>query len=224
MAKFLIHNYVPSDGSEFISLQLDDHWFRMKPNEPFEMSTDSNGRLLDAPDFYAHMLIVTYGHIYGIVEVEQEKTRTGILLKVDKALEIATAELLANRHRHINQWANDQLTSRVRNNLPVLPPSGFTEESIKVLNIDLKAKYNFKPIGWDWEPDATRPVDSSVSEISAPLDVTALRAENDDLKSRMADLEAMVGKMLNQSTVAAPAAPAEPEPEPIQTSTVRTRR
>lgn len=186
--KVLVHNYHNSDPSiEFITILLDDKVFRIYPGEPFEVESDSNGRRLDNPDFYAHHIIATFGSIYGIVEVPVVRTRSGITFDVEAAIQLADAALLQNRHRHINLWAADQLTSRVRQNLPVLPPSGFVEESIKILNIDTQKKFGFKPIGWDWRPVDDKPIDSS------PATDTDLQVENTELKNRMARLEEALG-------------------------------
>lgn len=198
--KYLVHNYHPKDAKH-ISLQLDDKWFRMYPGEPIEIDTDSNGRKLDNPDFYAHHILTIYGSIYGIVEVPQRRDRTGIHLDIEMAMEMADAALLQNRHRLINLWAQEQMEGRVRHNLPVLPPSGFVEESIRELNIDVQAKFGFRPLGWDYRPDQSRPIDGIRSTVTANLpnttstqsaEVAVLREQLEESNRRQARLEKLI--------------------------------
>lgn len=212
MAKYVMHEYEPADGSRMLHLSLDDKWFRIPTDEPFEMTTDSNGRQLDHPDFYCHMLLQIYS-MYGLVEIEQTKTRTGIMLNTDKAAELAEARLVQSRHMQVNNWCVDMLQSRVRAGMPVLPPTGFVEEAIKFLNIDVKAKYGFTIIGWDWRPDTNRPIDGKPANVVIPAqggstDVAELmeqlavaKAQNTEMARTMLEMqnrfEAMMGRMAN---------------------------
>ena len=192
-SKYVICAYDPPDAS-FLTLYLDDKVFRLTPNEPLEIDTDSNGRRLETAEFYAHMLVAQYGSLYGVTAVPSTKTRTGITLDVEHALELAQARLLTNRHQHIAAWAQEQLQTRVNKNLPVLPPTGFVEESIKLLNVDLEATYRIRPIGWDYKPVGTGKADPNLLSINttAQVDVAEelamMQAENAEIKSQLAEL------------------------------------
>ncbi len=226
-AVYLIHTYHTPDAKpseDMLTLQLDDHWFRIPPDEPFEVDKDSNGRQLDNPEFYAHHIMAQHGSIYGIVPVPATKTRTGIVLDVDTALEQASAALLMNRHRHINNWAQEQLQSRVKLNLPVLPPTGFVEESIKELGVDLQASYNFKPVGWNFKPKVAAHVQgqelatASIATVDHSDDIATLQEDNAELRDRLTRMEAMWEKALaprGKGKPKEPAADVEDEaPEP----------
>ena len=183
-SKYVIHAFEPPDAS-YLTLYLDDKVFRLPPNETVEIDRDSNGRALDTPEFYHFELIRQYGTLYGLVEVPAHKTRTGIVLDVDEAMEMAQAKLLMKRHRWINEWAADQLKTRVNKNLPVMAPSGFVAESIKMLNVDLQAQYNFKPVGWDFRPDPKK-----TSADSRLLAIPVSNTANDDVSEAMAVMRA----------------------------------
>lgn len=185
-AKYVIHAY---HGREpLLTLNLDSHWFRIPPEEPFEIDKDSNGRQLDNPEFYCHSLLAQFGGIYGIVEVPMTKTRTGIVLDVEGALASAKRTLELNRHKHINLWASEQMQHRVSKNLPVLPPTGFVEESIRVLGMDIGKVYNIHPVGWDFHPPSDQPASQS---LPVPDEMVALRRENAELKTRLERIEAL---------------------------------
>ena len=167
-------------------------------SEPLEIDTDSNGRKLDTPDFYAHMLVVQYGPLYGVTAVPATKTRTGVTLDVEHALELATARLLTNRHQQIAAWAQEQLQTRVNKNLPVLPPTGFVEESIRLLNVDLEATYRIRPIGWDYKPVAKSSANPELLAVNtaAQVDLTeeleVMKAENAEIKVQLAEVLAAI--------------------------------
>jgi hypothetical protein len=213
-AKFIYHSYEPADGSGFITILLDDKVFQIPPHEPYEMTADSNGRLLDHPNFYMFQLLQVYGGIYGLVEVETERTRTGIDMNIEKAQRESQALLERNRWNHIEAWVNSQLNERVKDGKSVLPPSGFVEESIKYLNIDLEARYRIRPVGWDWKPDTTRPVvskdasyigDGAIGSDSDPNEeIAVLKAELEDRDRRMNKLESMVEQLLARATSSTP--------------------
>jgi hypothetical protein len=205
--KFIYHSYEPPNGEEFITILLDDKVFQIPPYEPYEMTADSNGRPLDYPNFYMYQLLQVYGGIYGIVEVETERTRTGIEMDLDKASRESKALLDRNRWRHVEAWVNSQLNERVKDGKSVLPPSGFVEESIKYLNIDLEKRYRLRPVGWDWKPDEGKPiVDKDPSYLGGANgqvvdvgeEVAVLRAELAERDERMARLESMLEKVLSR--------------------------
>jgi hypothetical protein len=189
-AKYVIHTYRPSNNPDAIlNLSMDDKWFRIPPDEPFEIETDSNGRVLETPEFYTAELLAQYGPIYGLVEIPAIRTRTGITLDVDSALAASSAALAQNRQRHINLWAAEQLTTRVSKNLPVLPPTGFVAESIRLLNVDLGATFNLRPVGWDYHPQSS-PASSALDQ----EDIVSLRAQNEELSKRLSRLEETRGR------------------------------
>jgi hypothetical protein len=200
-SKYVIHAYHPDDA-EYLTLYLDDKVFRVYPEEALEIDVDSNGRTLETPEFYHHQLIAQYGGLYGLVDVPASKTRTGIVLDVDAALGSAKALLLVNRHRHINQWASDQIKTRVNKNLPVLAPTGFVAESIKLLDIDLRATYNIMPIGWDFKPTghtkangALLTVDPSIAEDQGE-EIAELKAQNAALSSKLDEVLAKFSEFM----------------------------
>jgi hypothetical protein len=203
VAKFVYHVYEPQDDSEFITILMDDKVFQIRPHEPYEMSADSNGRLLDAPGFYMYQMLQTYSGLYGLVEVEAVSTRTGIQLDIDKAERDATRLLEQNRWRHIETWVQAQLNERVAQAKAILPPQGFIEESIKVLNVDLAARYNIKPIGWDWKPDTSRPIvntrDLGLVTAAAPVneEIESLKQELADRDARLDRMEALLERLLS---------------------------
>ena len=193
-SKYVICAYEPKDAS-YLTLYLDDKVFRFAPNEPLEIDTDSNGRRLDTPEFYAHMLVVQYGPLYGVTAVPSTKTRTGLTLDVEHALELAKARLLTNRHQQIAAWAQEQLQTRVNKNLPVLPPTGFVEESIRLLNVDLEATYRIRPIGWDYKPapGASKANPDLLSlqlepQVDLVEELEVMKAENAEIKAQLAEV------------------------------------
>src|SRR6185369_1449131 len=188
-SRYVIHAYDTDhpEGNQ-ITHQLDDHWFRIPPNEPFEVDYDSNGRKLDEPGFYKHVLLQQLGPIYGLVEVPMEKTRSGITLDVEGALAASKRQLLLNRHAHINACATEQLQERVRKNMPVLPPTGFVAESIILLNSDIGKTYRFFPVGWEFQATPTPSPDVDPN----------LLAANNAADERVAGLEAQVSQLSEQ--------------------------
>ena len=206
-AKYLIHAYHTPGANpmaDMITHNLDDKWFRIPPDEPFEVDKDSNGRQLDVPEFYAHVLLQQLGPIYGLVEVPATRTRTGITLDVDGALDKAKAQLVINRHRQINQWATEQLQDRVNKNLPVLPPTGFVAESIEILNIDLGKVYRIYPVGWTYRPTEEMKADA---KLLAPIplssdtaeEVAVLKAENYTLAARLDKMQGLLEKLAKKT-------------------------
>lgn len=204
--KYVYHAYEPSDGSEFITLLMDDKVFQIPPHEPFEMTTDSNGRPLDYPAFYTFQMLMTFGPLYGLVEVEAEMTRTGVTLNLERAEKQASDNLLLNRYRHIEQWAVSQINERVKEGKPVLAPTGFVEESIKLLNIDLFSKYRLQPIGWDWRPDKSKAIDGVAASLPDMADsalvaglqdqIQMLTADKAAMQSQLDDIQGMLGELL----------------------------
>lgn len=188
MAKWLIHSYTPQDPAEdaTLMLQLDDHWYRIPPNEPFEVESD----------FYAMHILAIYGIIYGIVEIATTKTRTGISFDPDSALDDAKAYLVECQERMITQYARQQMEDRVKNNLPTLPPTGFVKDAIKARNVNLQQRYGFTPLGWD------RAGEEHSSQIQPTSETLHLRAENDDLKSRLSNLEELMQQLIDAQSKA----------------------
>lgn len=196
--KYVYHSYEPSDGSDVITILMDDKVFQIPPHEPFEMTADSNGRMLDYPSFYTFQMLMIYGPIYGLVEVEAEKTRTGISLNLERAAKQSSDQLTLNRHAHIQAWVNTQINERLREGKPVLAPTGFVAESIMLFNIDLYAKYKLQPLGWDWAPDKTRRIDGTPVVLASGVDeeLAALKEENKALHSQLDDIQGMLGELL----------------------------
>ena len=202
--KYILHAYQPSDA-DYLTLFLDDKVFRLPPNEPIEIDTDSNGRTLETPEYYHHQLLAQYGNLFGLVDVPVTKTRTGLQFDVERAQAQAEANLLVNRHRHINQWAADQIKTRVNKNLPVLAPTGFVAESVKLLDIDLRATYNIMPIGWDFKPTGKTQANGALLTADLPQttadqmeEIAGLRAENQAIKDQMSQLMGKLDELLTK--------------------------
>lgn len=151
MAQYLLHAYEPSDPSQprEIHFRMADYQFRIPPFEPFEMDYDSNGRKIEHADFFHHKILEEYGPLYGFVDIPTRRERTGVVFDIDAAVEHAEKTLKRNRIVRITEWVQDQMQNRVRQNLPVLAPTGFVSESLILLNINLSKRYKLNPVGWE---------------------------------------------------------------------------
>lgn len=210
MAQYLIHAYEPSDPAQprEVHFRMADYQFRIPPFEPFDVDYDSNGRKIEFADFFHHKILEEYGPLYGFVNIPTEKTRTGLVFDTDAAIEHAQKTLKRNRIVRITEWVQDQMQNRVRQNLPVLAPTGFVSESIIILKINLSKRYKLNPIGWeegealglvdnaDHTPinsNAQQPPQTVVQTVTDPALLKQLaeaQADNEILREEMASMQA----------------------------------
>lgn len=188
---YLIHAYTPpSQPPSFpLSLQLDDHWWHIPAFEPFEIDSV----------FYAEKLIEIYGPVYGIIPIPVLKTRTGTSFDIDAAEEAATVNLKQVEESLVLGWVREQQDTRIKNNLPALPPSGRVEEIIRIHHIDVKKKFNLDIAGAMTleDPDKLR-----------------LERENQDLRLQLARNSAALDEILAWKREMDPGSSSSVEPEP----------
>jgi hypothetical protein len=201
MAKWLMHayesgpNHTTHPGA--LHIRLDDHRFIIPPNEPFEVESD----------YYAHHIMAIYGPIYGVIELPVTKTRTGVVIDPEAGLRDAQAALVAARWQAIFQYARIQMEDRVRSNLPTLPPTGFAEESVRILGVNLQARFGFSPLGWDTSGQQSGQQNTPVLSqppLPAPppsnfAEMEVLRDENRSIKSEMAQMKELLEALLEQT-------------------------
>lgn len=138
-------HYVMHTGTEVIHLQLDDHWYHIPPNEPYE---------IEDGQFYVDKLLEIYQPVYGLINVPFEKTRTGLVINVDAAEVEANRVLGIIEDRLVVEYARAQMEDRVKAGKPVLPPAegSRVEQIIKKNKIDLRGRFNLNPVGTDSAP------------------------------------------------------------------------
>lgn len=157
-----------------LDLQLGDLWYHLEQDEPLEIS---DGR------FYVEKLMEIYGRNYGLIVMEQIKTRTGISLDTDAEIERAHKNLAKCESDLLNEWVIVQQTTRIPANLPILPPSGRVAEIVASRKIDLKKKYNFNIPGDQPFVDEEK---------------QALIAENKRLRTEMAGTQATLDTIMDR--------------------------
>lgn len=143
MARYLTHYNPATPESPTLDLQLDDHWFRMAAEEPFEVDSS----------FYADKLLEIYGPVYGLIELKVTKGKFGISIDMDGAVKEGKKALKTSYMRAVRQYVDIQITDRIRKALPAMPPQGRAKLAIEELGIDLKKRYGFAPIDWDNEEE-----------------------------------------------------------------------
>lgn len=181
--KYLMAAHQPENNT-ILRLQLDDHYFEFPTMEPVEVESD----------FYAEKLLEVYGHIYGIVNVPYSKGRTGISVDVESAQHAAKAHLKKTETEMLLAWVTQQKEDRVRQNLPVLPPTGRVEEIIRKGKINLQQRFGITPVGMD----AADYVDTEKVELKRQL--AEAQARLADTNQRQNDLDARMKALESPAT------------------------
>lgn len=235
MAQYLMHAYSPSDPAQpaEIHFRMADYQFRIPPFEPFEMDYDSNGRKIEHADFFHHKILEEYGPLYGFVDIPTRRERTGVVFDIDAAIDNATRTLKHNRLVRITEWVQDQMQNRVRQNLPVLAPTGFVAESLILLNINLSKRYKLHPVGWeegenlglvdnaDNTPINTQRVSTPEVQIVQDPELLRKMAEaevvQEELREEMASMQAIFDNKFAELLAAINAKTQTPVPDSIET-------
>lgn len=166
--------FIMSAYHQPLDLQLGDIWYHIEPNEPYEISDGV---------FYVEKLMEIYGRQFGLIVMEQVKTRTGISLDTDAEMLRAKKHLAKCETEMLLEWVHKQQTERIPKNLPILPPLGRVKEIIDTRQIDLKQKFNFII------PGAEPFVDTEKDE---------LRKENQRLRTEMAGTQATLDTIMDR--------------------------
>jgi len=165
---------------------------------------DGNGRKYTIPSMepteiesdYMADRIMEHCHYYGIVEVAQIRTKTGIQWDLKDARERAEQALLRSEKQCINDYVRMQLEARVKQNVPPLPPEG------RALDCVVKHKYNLHkagihPVGW--EPPYDMPEDSPAVQLKqSDIDARMAALENENEKLRGELREFMQAVLIGQ--------------------------
>lgn len=106
------------------------------------------GEPVEMDAFFADAVISHIGHIYGLVEVNQTKTKTGIVWDVEEAQERAGAFLIECDKATVNFYVRQQMEDRIAGGKPALPPTGRALDVIKKNQINLKRQFGLHPVGW----------------------------------------------------------------------------
>jgi hypothetical protein len=131
--------------------------------------------------------IMEHCHYYGIVEVAQTRTGKGIEYDLEDAEARAGEALLRSEKNCINDYVKTQLESRVKQNVPPLPPEG------RALECVVKHRYNLKKAGLHvvgWEPPysmESQEADGSYHYDQQEVDqrIKALENENEKLRDEL---------------------------------------
>lgn len=115
---------------------------RLPANEPVE---------LDA--FIADAIVNHIGHLYGIVIVNQVRTKTGVTWDVEEAQDRAENYLKECEKTVVDFYIRQQMEDRIAIGKPALPPTGRALDVIKANRINLRKQYGITPVGWA-DPDS----------------------------------------------------------------------
>lgn len=133
------------DQSGGVADMINGRIIELLPNEPLELD-----------EFIADAVVRHIGHLHGIVEVKQTKTKRGIEWDVEEALERAVKYLDECEKKIVSFYVRQQLEDRIQGGKPALPPTGRALEVITKRKINLKNQYGISPIGWT-DPGADSP-------------------------------------------------------------------
>jgi hypothetical protein len=152
--------------------------YLLPANEPVE---------IDA--FIADAIVSHIGHQYGIVEVNQLQTKTGISWDLDEALERAKSYLEQCDKATVDFYVRQQMEDRLGAGKPALPPTGLALEVIKARGINLRQAYGITPVGWT-DPGAASPNASVGSGTATGSN------EVSELKSQLAAQTSLLNKLI----------------------------
>lgn len=153
---------------------------------------------IELDSFIADAIQTHIGHLYGIVEVNQTKGKTGITWDVDEAAERAGEYLKRCNKATVDFYVRQQMEDRVGAGKPALPPTGHALAVIQKLGINLRKQFGLSPVGWS-DPDSDTPntsaapdntqVDALRKVISNQNEIiTGLQTQQADLLTAQADL------------------------------------
>lgn len=207
MAQYVIHAFESINPDEkTIDFRMADYQFRIPPFEPFEIDVDSNGRKVEHADFFHYKILEEYGPLFGIINLPLTRTKSGIMFDVEGGIEAAKKQLHRNRLVRINEWVQDQMQNRVRQNLPVLAPTGFVADSLILLKVNVSKKYKLHPVGWD-EGEQFGLVDDAIGHQSVPVlkvdpeadrKLAEMAADNELLREELAGVQANFASLQGQ--------------------------
>lgn len=152
---------------------------------------DGNGKRWEVPydeptefeNVYMADKLIEHCRHYGIVEVTQVKSKGGIQFDVDDAMQRALAALELAEKTCINDYIKVQLESRVKANVPPLPPEGRSLDCVIKHKVNL-LKYGLRPIGWDppYAVEGQSLAETANSGLDVSTRITALEQENEKLR------------------------------------------
>lgn len=158
---------------------VDGAMYTLIPNEPNEIENE----------FHAQKILERLPWA-GIVQVQTVKTKGGVKYDIDAATEEAMEARHASEDKMITEYVTIQMEERVRHGRPVLPPEGRVAAAILSRNIDLGAKYNLFPVGWDKDGATLAAAGGS------PEETKALRERNEQLEAELAQQRATTDAIL----------------------------
>lgn len=145
-------------NDEDAGIVIDGRQYLIPPNEPFvveeiactdHMTGDYQYRT--SPQEIAAEMVRLLWHV-GMVQipVNEVRTRNGITYKYDEASALKQSkELLVKAEEAMLQGYVTQCRELMSENKPAQPPGPRIAAIIKKYGIDLKAKYNISPVGFD---------------------------------------------------------------------------
>jgi hypothetical protein len=113
--------------------------FTFPPEEPVEIKDDHLGSVLLDRLAYAALTQVPETRVKGIPQYD-----------IAAAIKTSQERLKIERKKLVERYINNQLETRVRQNLPPLPPAPAVQKIIEQDEWDL-ATYGIHPVGWKLE-------------------------------------------------------------------------
>ena len=124
------------DGKECAFVDGNGKMWRL----PFDVPTEFENEFMASK-------IIEHCHYYGIVEVHSTRDRSGVHYDMEDAKRRAQQALDASIDACINDYILNQMTDRVRQNFPPLPPQGRALECCIIRKYNL-IKAGIRLIGW----------------------------------------------------------------------------
>lgn len=133
----------------------------------------------------------------GVVRVNETETETGVTYDIASAREESLAKGEQEDRKVMDAYIQYAVHDKIENKKPVPAPPEPIMRILKRRNIDLR-RFGIVPLGFETPQDE---------------EITNVKAENDNLKSRLALMENQMAALLKKKGKKAAAAAAEPEEE-----------